>query len=65
MREPIKTYSGMIVGYLDDQGERIVATDYSGRILGYYNKRNNTTTDYSGRIIAYGNILAAFIWERR
>ena len=65
MRESIRLYSGLIIGYLDDQGSRIVATDYSGRILGYYNKSNNTTTDYSGKILAYGNILSALIWERR
>ena len=65
MREPIKLYSGMIIGYLDDQGSRIVATSYSGRILGYYDKSGNKTTDYSGRILAYGNILSALIWEQR
>ena len=65
MKEAIKTYSGHIVGYLDDQGSRIVATDFAGRILGYYNKSNNTTTDFSGRIIAYGNITAALVWEKR
>ena len=65
MREPIKLLNGRIIGYIDDQGDRMVATDIAGRILGYYNKRNNTTTDIAGRILAYGNILAAFIWERR
>ena len=65
MREAIKLYSGQIIGYLDDQGSRIVATSFGGRILGYYNKNNNTTTDFSGRILAYGNILSALIWEQR
>ncbi len=65
MREPIKLFSGQIIGYIEDQGSRMVATDFCGRILGYYNKSNNATTDFSGRIIAYGNILAALIWEKR
>ena len=65
MREPIKLFSGRIIGYIEDQGYRLVATDFGGRVLGYYNKSNNATTDFGGRIIAYGNILAALIWEKR
>ena len=65
MREAIKLFSGQIVGYIDDQGSRMVATTFSGRILGYYNKNNNTTTNFSGQILAYGNILSALIWNER
>lgn len=65
MKEAIRLFSGRTIGYIDDQGSRVVATNFSGKILGYYNKSNNTTTDFSGHILAYGNILAALIWEER
>ena len=65
MKEPIRAFSGAIICYTEDKGDRIVATDFAGRVLGYYVKSRNATTDFSGRTLAYGNILAALIWEKR
>ena len=65
MSETIKTFSGKVVGYIEDNGSKLTAKDFYGRVLGYYNKSQNTTTDFHGRILAYGNILAALIWEAR
>lgn len=65
MGETIKEFSGRVVGYIDDRGDRLVATDFGGRILGYYVKSRDVTTDFGGRILAYGNILSALVWEKR
>lgn len=54
-KEAIKEFSGKILGYLEDQGDRIVATDFYGRKLGYYDKRRNVTCDFYGRIVCQGN----------
>ena len=61
-RETIKSSSFIILGYLDTESNGdVVARDSSGRIVGYYKKRNNTTTDFSGRILYYGNCAVALI----
>lgn len=60
-RETIRSFSGSTLGYMEDEGNKIVATDFSGRTLGYYDKSRDTTCDYSGRTLYYGNALAALI----
>jgi len=65
MRETIKKFNGMVVGYIEDKGDRLVATNFSGIVLGYYYKSRDVTTDFSGRVLAYGNILSALIWNQR
>lgn len=65
-RETIKSYTGVILGYLDtDSNGDVVAKDSSGRIVGYYRKRNNTTTDFAGRILYIGNCVVALIINPR
>jgi len=65
MRESIRTFSGRVVGYIEERNGRLVATDFGGRVLGYYEKNRDVTTDFGGRVLAYGNILSALIWEKR
>ena len=36
MREPVKDFYGRVLGWIDDQGDKIVATDFYGRRLGVY-----------------------------
>ena len=60
----IKDFQGRILGYIkeDSNGNRI-ATNFYFKILGRYNKADDTTRDFMGRIIARGDILAALIKE--
>lgn len=62
MKEPIQDYTRRTLGYIETKpnGDK-VATDFAGRILGYYKKAQNATTDYCGRILYYGDMLASLI----
>ena len=62
MRETIREYSGMIVGYIDHEsnGDKTVRS-YSGQILGYYRANDDTTRSYSGRILYRGDMAAALL----
>ena len=61
MKETIKDYYGRILGYIEEDGQRLVAKDYYGKILGYYYKNENKTKDFYGKILYYGNALSALI----
>ena len=65
MREEIRTYNGITIGYIEDRGNELYAYQYSGIYLGKYNKRDNITYSSNGMGIARGNILSALIWEKR
>lgn len=62
MKEPIQDYTRRTLGYIETKpnGDK-VATDFAGRVLGYYKKAQNATTDYCGRILYYGDMLASLI----
>ena len=55
MKTTIKDYYGRIIAYVDtdNQGNKVM-TNYYGKILGRYNKSNNSVTDYNGKVIVYG-----------
>ena len=59
---PIQKFSGQIAGWLEyqDNGD-IIASKFSGQIVGRYIAAQDITTDFSGRIIAHGNIVASLI----
>ena len=61
--ETIRNFQGQILGTLDDQGDRIVARDFYGINLGYYDKDHDRTHDFYGRIIGSGNMLSGLIAE--
>ncbi len=62
MKEPIQDYTRRTLGYIETKpnGDK-VATDFAGRVLGYYKKAQNVTTDYCGRILYYGDMAASLI----
>ena len=62
-RKPIQNFYGIIMGYIitDSQSGNERATDFYGRILGYYNKNNDTTCSFTGQILNKGNTLASLI----
>ena len=60
-KETIRNFSGQILGTLDDQENKIVAQDFYGVILGFYDKHEDMTHDFYGRIIGNGNLLSGLI----
>ena len=54
-KTPIKDFYGRVQGFLDDQGNQIVATDFYGRRLGHYDKARNKTFDFYGRLVCEGD----------
>lgn len=63
MKEPIREFGGKILGYREDQGNKIVATNFTGQILGYYDKELGITSKFGGQFIANGDITAALIMD--
>lgn len=63
-KETIKDFSNIIIGYVDtDSKGNKTATDFYGRIVGYYDKQANVTTDFY-RIIRYrGDAVVSLIYE--
>ena len=60
-KEYIKNFSGQILGTLEDQDNKIVARDFYGVNLGYYDKTTDRTHDFYGRIVGSGNLLSGLI----
>ncbi len=60
-KEAIREFSGKIIGFREDKGSQIVATDFYGRQLGYYDKSRNETRDFYGRIICSGDATTSLI----
>ncbi len=60
-RELVRDFYGHIMGSLEDQGDRIIARDFPGRIVGYYYKSRDVTTDFYGRVVSNGDTTAALI----
>ena len=63
-KEPIRKLGGAIIGYVetDKQGNKQVR-DFYGKILGYYDKKTNTTRDFYGRIISQGDTVIGFLYK--
>lgn len=59
MKQIIQNASGETVGYLMEQGTRILAQDKSGKTLGWYDKNTDKTFDKSGSPLYSGNMVRA------
>lgn len=62
-RDRIKDWQGRIIGIVDTDtvtGNKIIK-DFSGKILGKYDKRSNTTRDFYGRVVAKGDNLSMLL----
>lgn len=55
MQQTVKDWTGKIIGSLEDKGDRIVAKDFGGRILGHYDKGMNKTFSFEGFILMEGD----------
>ncbi len=63
MREPIKDFYGRVLGWLEDQGDRIIATDFYGRRVGVYDKARNFTSDFYGVRVCDGDGTVGLIMK--
>lgn len=62
MRETIREFSGMIVGYLDHESNGdITVRTFTGKILGRYERSSDTTKDFYGKILYRGNMAPALL----
>lgn len=61
----IRDFYGKILGYIEEDtntGNK-TAYDFYRRILGKYNKRENTTRDFYGRILAREDVTQALVYR--
>jgi hypothetical protein len=63
MREPVKDFYGRVLGWIDDQGDKIVATDFYGRRLGVYDKARDFTSDFFGVRVCDGDGTVGLIMK--
>ena len=59
----IRNFNGQIVAFVefnDTTGDKTLRA-FSGMILGYYRKSDNTTREFSGKIVAKGDALSMLI----
>jgi len=58
MRKDLYLPDGRLAGWYYDDGYQISAYMNTGRLVGYYNKNNNTTFDQTGKVVQYGGMEA-------
>lgn len=61
-REPIRDFSGKIIAWQEymSNGD-IIVREFTGRVLGKYDKQHDVTRDFYGRIIAKGCVPGVLI----
>lgn len=61
---PIREFSGKIKGWLetDKDGNKQVR-DFSGRILGTYDKKFDVTREFSGKILSQGDTVVGLLYK--
>ena len=62
MREPVRDWSGNILGWLETapNGD-VTARNFLGEILGFYRKQQDWTTDFLGNVITRGNAAMSLV----
>jgi len=61
-RETIREFSGSVIGYLDHESNGdIIVHSWSGKNLGMYEAKTDTTKDFAGRILYRGNMAPALL----
>ena len=60
-REPIKDWTGKIIGFTEWSGNKKWLSDFYGRRLGYYDRSTNKTYEFSGRMVGQGDIVMTLL----
>ncbi len=61
MIKEVRDPYGLLLGFIDDQGSRMVGKLYTGEVVGIYNKGRDVTEDLSFRTLCTGNGLEDLI----
>lgn len=63
-RQTIRKFGGAILGWLEEDkfGNQQVR-DFTGKILGTYDKKFDVTREFSGRIVTKGNTVLGFLYK--
>lgn len=67
---PVKKYDvrdigGKILGYIEEDKEgNQQCRDFYGKILGFYNKKQDVTRDFYGKIVTRGNSCIGFLYRK-
>ena len=60
--EPVRDFSGKIIAWVEEKSNGdVYVREFSGMILGHYDKACDVTREFSGRIIAQGNQIGMLI----
>ena len=57
MTKPILDRIGRVIGFIDDQPNRLQLRDRTGNVQGWYNKNDNKTYERSGNLFGFGDQL--------
>ena len=60
-REPIKDWTGKIIGFVEWSGNKKWLSDFYGRRLGYYDRSTNKTHDFYGHMVGQGDIVMTLL----
>ncbi|MBR6549451.1 MAG: hypothetical protein IKT68_07925 [Clostridia bacterium] len=60
-REPIKDWTGKIIGFTEWSGNKKWLSDFYGRKLGYYDRSADKTCEFGGRMVGKGDILMTLL----
>ena len=56
-REKITDWTGKIIGFKEQSGNRLWLYDFYGRKLGYYDRSTDKTYEWIGKLVSNGNTL--------
>ena len=56
-REKITDWTGKIIGFKEQIGNRLWLYDFYGRKLGYYDRSTDKTYEWTGKLVSNGNTL--------
>ena len=59
--QTLKDSSYHVLGYIYDDGDKLVIKDSSYHVKGYYYKRDDVTKDASYHVIGHGNLLTTLL----
>lgn len=60
----IRDISGRIIGYIEeDKFGNKRCRNFTGRVLGYYDKASDTTRNFTGRVITKGDSCIGFLYQ--
>ena len=59
--QTLKDSNYHILGYIYDDGDKLVIKDPNYRVKGYYEKKEDVTKDSNYHIIGHGNLLTTLL----